>query len=230
MRTFCESHRQGWFRRLRPGLLLVMIGSALAACGGGGSDDDGGGGNPPGPPPPPGLPPVSATAINIDAGQQIGANRWSDGPTSTGGTGQPVGGVECLPVNHTFHEHAHVSVFLNGEQLAVPASTGIVNLSPGVDCFYALHTHNRSGMIHVEAAAPTTFTLGQFFDIWGMTLSGSEVAGLTGMPVVVYVTDNGTVTQATGDFRNIQFRSHREITIQVGTAITEIPNYTWTGN
>jgi hypothetical protein len=74
------------------------------------------------------------------------------------------------------------------------------------------------------------FTLGQLFSIWGQPLSSSDVAGLTGMPVVVYVTDNGTVTQNTGDWSAIELRSHRLITIQVGTAITQIPNYTWTGN
>jgi hypothetical protein len=57
------------------------------------------------------------------------------------------------------------------------------------------------------------------------------VAGLTGKPIVVYVTDqNGVVTMASGDWGDIELLSHREITIQVGTPIAEIPNYTWTGH
>ena len=50
------------------------------------------------------------------------------------------------------------------------------------------------------------------------------------MPVSVYVTDNGTVTEAGDNWQNIELTSHREITIAVGTPITEIPNFTWNGN
>jgi hypothetical protein len=104
----------------------------------------------------------------------------------------------------------------------------IPDLFPG---FYTLHTHDHSGKLHVEAAAPATFTLGQIFRIWGQPLGPDNVAGLTGKPIVVYVTDNnGVVTEATGDWNDIELLSHREITIQVGTPITEIPNYTWTAH
>jgi hypothetical protein len=54
------------------------------------------------------------------------------------------------------------------------------------------------------------------------------VAGLTGKPIVIYVTDqNGVVTQAPGSWGDLELLSHREITIQVGTAIEAIPNFTW---
>ena len=50
------------------------------------------------------------------------------------------------------------------------------------------------------------------------------------MPIVIFLTDNGVVTEADSDWQNIELKSHREITIQVGTPISEIPNYTWAGN
>jgi hypothetical protein len=54
------------------------------------------------------------------------------------------------------------------------------------------------------------------------------VAGITGKPIVIYVTDqNGVVTQADGNWGDLELLSHREITIQVGTPIEAIPNYTW---
>lgn len=84
-------------------------------------------------------------------------------------------------------------------------------------------------MVHVEGPAPGTFTLGQFFAIWGEPLSYSDVAGNPGIPVVVYVTDNNVATQYTGDLAAIELISHREITIQLGTPIAEIPRYTWVG-
>jgi hypothetical protein len=225
-------HPLALIRRFRPALLFVLLGASLAACGGGGDDDDGGGGNPPpGPPPPGGLPPLSQSPINIDDGRQIGTSNWGDGDTSTGGQGGNTGGLDCFAsLSQAFHLHSHVAIFLNGTQLAVPHSVGLVDVAGPNECHYPIHTHDRSGMIHVENATSGTFTLGQLFAIWGQPLSSSDVAGLSGMPVVVYVTDNGTVTQASGNLGDIELRSHRLITIQVGTAITEIPNYTWTGN
>jgi len=131
--------------------------------------------------------------------------------------------------SEAYHVHSHLSIFLNGEQLAVPGQIGIVEPSPTTQCNYVTHTHDTSGIVHVEAPAQGTFTLGQFFAIWGQPLSYSDVAGNPGVPVVVYVTDNNVVTQYTGDLSAIELLSHREITIQLGTPITYIPYYTWSG-
>jgi hypothetical protein len=45
--------------------------------------------------------------------------------------------------------------------------------------------------------------------------------------VVVYVTDNNVTSQYSGDPANIELTAHREITIQIGSPIAEIPSYTW---
>jgi hypothetical protein len=229
MTTLRES---GWFRRLSPGLLIFMVlGAALAGCGGS-DDDDGDSGNPPGPPPPPPptLPPLSATVIDIDDDHQVGVDHWPSGNTSTGGQGDPVNGMECLvSQSNTFHQHTHVSIFLNGEQLSLPSGIGFV-LAGSLDCHYPLHTHDKSGLIHQHGTSPQNFTLGQVFDIWGQPLESANFAGETGLPVVVYLTDNGVVSLATGNLRDIALNSHREITVQIGTPITEIPQYSWTGN
>ena len=50
-------------------------------------------------------------------------------------------------------------------------------------------------------------------------------AGITGKPIVVYSTENATVTKVTTDWKQIELTTHKEITIQIGTPITEIPNY-----
>jgi len=125
--------------------------------------------------------------------------------------------------------HAHLSIYLNGEALAVPAQIGVVDTTPLTSCHYALYTQDASGMIYAEGHRPDRFTLGQFFQIWGEPLSYSDVAGNPGVPVVVYVTDNNVVTQYTGDLTDIDLLSHREITIQIGTPVAAIPNYTWSG-
>ncbi|HSD74380.1 MAG TPA: hypothetical protein VLB75_06390 [Steroidobacteraceae bacterium] len=169
--------------------------------------------------------------MSLDAGQAIGAAHWADGSTSSGGQGQTVSGLDCVAnLPQTFHIHAHLSIFLNGDQLMIPAHAGIVDTSPTTECWYPVHTHEHTGKIHMEGAAASSFTLGQFFAIWGQPLSSTDVAGLTGMPVRVFVVDNGVVTENTGNWSAIELTSHRQITIQVGTAIAEIPNYTWSGN
>jgi hypothetical protein len=143
-----------------------------------------------------------------------------------------MGPLECLAsMPETYHVHTHLSIFLDGVAQRVPAEVGIVQQTPTTECFYSLHTHDYSGKLHIEAAAPATFTLGQWFGIWGQPLEAANVAGLTGMPVRVFVTDNnGVVTEAVDHWADIELLSHREITIQVGTPITEVPNITWNGN
>jgi hypothetical protein len=178
------------------------------------------------------LPPLSPVPVDLNDNHPVGIRHWPDGNTSTGADGQPVGSLECLPVMpDAYHVHSHLSIFLDGVALAIPYELGIIDLTPTTHCYYPLHTHDRSGKIHVEAEAPATFTLGQLFTIWGRPLGPNNVAGLTGKPIVIYVTDNnGVVTEATGNWSDIELISHREITIQVGTPIAEIPNFTWSAH
>jgi hypothetical protein len=57
------------------------------------------------------------------------------------------------------------------------------------------------------------------------------VAGITDKPLTaVYVVDNNTVTEFTGDPATIELTSHRHIVLQLGTDIAEIPVYSWSGN
>jgi hypothetical protein len=46
----------------------------------------------------------------------------------------------------------------------------------------------------------------------------------------IYITENGAVTQFTGDPATIQMTSHRHIAIVLGTPITQVPFFTWTAN
>ena len=215
---------------------VLLLLAPLVGCGSSGSDDPPPANppvtpDPPADPPdpdPPALPSQSDTAVSIDGGQQIGVDHWPEGATSDGGHGQDVQGVVCTEPDTTYHVHTHLSIFLNGEALAIPGHIGIVE-TPSTDCVYALHTHDKSGLLHLEGPVPTTFTLGQFFGIWGQPLDRANVAGLSSLPVVAYVTDDGVVTEHTGDLAAIELTSHREVTLQVGTPITEVPNYTWSG-
>src|SRR3954453_307966 len=134
--------------------------------------------------------------ISLVQRAQIGRTIFEPGDTPRGGNGQPVDGIEgssreMLKV----HVHAHLALFHKGEQIAIPYGIGIVRPFQVKNGFvgmgggiYWLHTHDATGIIHVESPDNRTYTLGQFFDIWGQTLNAPEVAGLKG-GVRAYVDD-----------------------------------------
>ncbi len=178
-------------------------------------------------------PPLSATPVAIPTPNGIlGTDQpWTDGDTAQGGQGQVVDGLACGSMNGVLHVHAHLSIFSNGVQQRIPTNIGIPS------CMYPLHTHDATGIIHIESPTFQRITLGQFFDIWGQPLTVTNVAeqpstitnvgGFTGMPIVVYINDNGDLRQYMGDPRNIELFSHRAITIQIGSRLPEIQTYTW---
>jgi hypothetical protein len=154
----------------------------------------------------------------------VGEDRWTNPQTD----GTPVGGFNCV-VNppQALSFHAHLTILVNNEPQAVPRYLG-ASPQPPTHCFYAIHTHDASGKIHVTPAASGSFTLGQLFQIWGQPLTNTNVAGVTGLPVEIFVTDNGVVSRIEEtDWSSIELRSHREITIGLGTPVAEIPNFTW---
>jgi len=74
----------------------------------------------------------------------------------------------------TMHEHANVQVFINGQQEPVPANIGI-NQSAGT--IQSIHTHDGTGVVHLESSKARTFTLGEFFGVWGVRFTPSCVGG-----------------------------------------------------
>jgi hypothetical protein len=143
-----------------------------------------------------------------------------------------VDGIPCTnPVPGDYHVHVHLSIIVNGEAKSVPPEVGFVSLAGGKRCIYSLHTHDRSGKLHVEADAPRTFTLGQFFRIWGQPLESTNVAGFTGLPIRLFVVDGSSVSQVEApDWDGLELTSHRQFTIEIGTPINEIPTYTWSSH
>jgi hypothetical protein len=73
-----------------------------------------------------------------------------------------------------YHIHAMLRVYVNGTQVPVPANVGI---DPNATSLAPLHTHDTSGIIHIEATERYPFTLGQFFTIWGLKFTRSQLGG-----------------------------------------------------
>ena len=153
--------------------------------------------------------------------QSVGKPAMAPGDNKGGGAGGPVDGIQCEPAEQVaMHIHSHLSLFVNGKQLQIPQYIGIVPTSNNAACLYWIHTHDPSGIIHVEAPEIHQYTLGNFFDIWGEDLHSNEVGPYSG-PVTAFV--NGT--KYDGDLAQIPLRAHQQITLEVGTPIVPPPNY-----
>jgi hypothetical protein len=67
------------------------------------------------------------------------------------------------------HHHANLLIYVDGQQFPVAAGIGY---NPDANVFSPLHTHDTSGVVHIESADPTFQpVLGQFFDVWGVYLT-----------------------------------------------------------
>jgi hypothetical protein len=89
-----------------------------------------------------------------------------------------------------YHIHAVLRVYANGQQVEVPAHIGI---DPEGRFLAPLHTHDASGVIHIEASQAYPFTLGQFFTIWGVKFTNAQLgAYVADAANVLSVYVNGT--------------------------------------
>ena len=82
----------------------------------------------------------------------------------------------------------------------------------------------------LEAIAAALASSSGFFETISLTIariSNTAVADLTDPSIVVYINDNGTVQQWAGNVADVPLMAHREITIQIGTALTALPTYDW---
>ena len=136
--------------------------------------------------------------------------------------GATVDGIQCQTSEQAaYHIHAHLAVFVSGASRAVPAGVGIPGpqqvvsgFVEGGKCLYWLHTHDATGIIHIESPVQRIYTLGEFFDIWGRTLSTGQADGDSGK-LTVYV--NGKPYR--GDPRAIGLLPHTVIQLDVGTVV-----------
>ena len=171
---------------------------------------------------------AQATDPSIDKSSSLLAStaHQSDGATVDG----VVGSNEMESLN--YHIHAHLTIYINGVQKNLPYGVGIIppysldtsSGSPfvsGGSAYYYLHTHDETGIIHIESPNSHIYTLGNFFDVWKQPLSSTQVGPDKGK-VTVYV--NGKVY--TGDPTGITLSEFKNIQLDVGTNVP-FKNFTW---
>ena len=142
--------------------------------------------------------------------------------SSSNASAQTIDGIQCNAVEQLlFHNHVHLDIFIGGQPYTVPSQIGII---PG-KCIYWLHTHDDSGVIHIESPVTRNFTLGQFFDIWKKRFSNVQIfdniANATNV-MAVYV--NGNKINGEADYRNINLQEHDQIAIVFGKPPSKIPS------
>ena len=160
---------------------------------------------------------IAAVAIAI--GLAVASSKFL---SSSNASAQTVDGIQCNAVEQLlFHNHAHLDIFIGGQPYTVPSQIGII---PG-KCIYWLHTHDDSGVIHIESPVTRNFTLGQFFDIWKKRFSNVQIfdniANATNV-MAVYV--NGNKVNGEADYRNINLQEHDQIAIVFGKPPSKIPS------
>ena len=153
--------------------------------------------------------------------------------------GTAIDGISCQAEMLNYHIHAHLTLYKDGKPVAVPADVGIpynraINVNGQNYCLYFLHTHDVSGVIHVESPTPRLYTLGQFFDIWhytslwdaqgglaasaGLVVDRSFVDALkSSKPGEIHVFVDGKPVSTS--YRDITLTKHKLITIESGTPL-----------
>ena len=162
-----------------------------------------------------GLIAVVAIAIGI----AVASSKFLSSSTASA---QTIDGIQCNAVEQlVFHNHAHLDIFIDGQPYTVPSQVGIM---PG-KCIYWVHTHDDSGVIHIESPVTRNFTLGQFFDIWKKPFSNVQIFNNTANAtnvMAVYV--NGNKINGGANYRNINIQEHDQIAIVFGRPPSKIPS------
>lgn len=106
-------------------------------------------------------------------GLLTGSPPW---PAQKAGLAERVAGLGFPPVgDESYHAHALLSVYRDGEQVPVPADLGYDERG----AHSSLHTHTADGVIHMEADDPYPYTLAHVMTTWGVAFDQDTLGGDT---------------------------------------------------
>lgn len=194
-------------RRRAAALALAMGGLVLASC----SSDES--------PPAADTPECPAPAGALP-GMRSGEAPWPPELIELGERLDEIGLPRLTQEGSAMDVHVQVSVEVEGTKVRVPASIGLngEEVAGGrmVSGFVStIHTHDDTGLVHVHSPDVREYTLGQLFDVWGVTLTEERIGG--------YCVDDGhTLTvesngeAVTGDPRELVLENEQQISIDYG--------------
>ena len=151
---------------------------------------------------------ITIAAMVLDISYSIGEEVLSSTPNMT-----IVDGIRCDTMEFTmFHIHAHLDIFVDGTPFTVPSQIGI---DPEGRCLYWLHTHDDSGIIHIESPVERQFTIGNLIDIWTRTFNNTQLFD-TNPTIALSMFVNGVKVPTDTDLRNVNINAHDEIALVFG--------------
>ncbi|WP_191897692.1 hypothetical protein [Planomonospora parontospora] len=165
----------------------------------------------------------SAKAASFDGG--LNYSQPAEAASSDGGLppwttpADPLPGIKAAglttgPMGTAEHYHAHLDIFIDGKPVPMAADIGI---EPVSGTMTALHTHDSRGVIHIESHTKgDTYTLGQLFTQWGVTLTADRIGALTaggGKTLTAYIDGK----RADGDPAAIVLKPHMQVALVYGT-------------
>ena len=155
-----------------------------------------------------------ATSPGPLAGLQTGPAPWGANTADLAERLRAIGIPALSPMEGTaVHIHQHLDLYVDGRKVLVPAGIGI---DPAVG-YAPLHTHDPSGVIHVESPTVRTYTLGEFFAVWGVRITPSCLGGYCaggGRQLRLFV--DGRADR--GDPTTLALAPHQELVVAFGTA------------
>lgn len=192
-------------KRAAIGLAATVTALVMTACSSNASSGSAGGS-------PGGAASTTATAGAAGgASSPAAASGWSRNPDQSSTAlkaGLPMLGSEMLQV----HYHAHLDVIVDGKPVTVPQYVGI---DENAQTITALHTHDTSGVVHIESAKDVPFKLGQFFTEWGQPMTATQIGPVAlGTDKALHVFVNGK--EVAGDPAQYVLKAHDEIAVWVG--------------
>jgi hypothetical protein len=184
--------------------------------------------------------PAKLSSIVTYPGAVIGQPDMFDpvkGDAPKGGHGKPVNGIGCFPtmVLNKYHVHIYFGIIYNKTQMALPTTIGMKDPGQPVDgftntadCFYRIHTHDSSGIVHFEFDKNRPYSavfvrLKDFLDIWGVKHSEDQFGPFHG-PVHVFVGEVPKLGETVvdhyrrykGSLDDLLVRSHEVVWVEVG--------------
>jgi len=108
-------------------------------------------------------------------------------------------------MNTSLHQHPQLTLVLSGTQVSLPSDIGIDSslwLEHSLDAYgemasmSPIHTHDSSGVIHLEMGRWHPCTLGDFFRVWGQAFGPNALLDYRGP---VSMTVDGKPSDAFGD-------------------------------
>ena len=160
---------------------------------------------------------IAAIAIGIGYGAVSGAFSPSAAPSH-----------EAEKI--VMHIHPTLSIKIDGKSITIPANIGIdpnlykdhsydtygmkMPIMASMPVMAPTHTHDTSGLIHVESTAARDYTLGDLFNIWGVTFTDTCIMDKCN-------DGNKTVKMLVNGQPNTEFRNHilqdgEQISIEYG--------------